>query len=65
MVIAALGVCGIRILWVYTIFRIPQYHTPESLFISYPVSWIVTSLAQFIAFFIVLKKVKLQAEISA
>lgn len=65
MVIAALGVCGIRILWVYTIFRIPQYHTPESLFISYPVSWIVTSLAQFIAFFIVLKKVMKKAEESS
>jgi Na+-driven multidrug efflux pump len=56
MIISVLGVCGIRILWVYTIFQIPQYHTPESLFFSYPVSWIVTSLAQFIAFFIVLRK---------
>ena len=50
MVISVLGVCGIRIGWVYTIFRIPAFHTPQSLFISYPVSWTVTFLFQLIAF---------------
>ena len=50
MLISVLGVCGIRIGWVYTIFRIPAFHTPQSLFISYPVSWTVTFLFQLIAF---------------
>ncbi|MBQ5809989.1 MAG: MATE family efflux transporter, partial [Clostridia bacterium] len=30
MIISIVGVCGIRIGWIYTIFQIPQFHTPQS-----------------------------------
>ena len=53
MVISVLGVCGIRIGWIYTIFQIPRFHTPQCLYISYPVSWTVTFLFQMGAFFLV------------
>lgn len=56
MIISVLGVCGIRILWVYTVFQIPKFHTLQSLFLSYPISWVITAAAELIAFFIVLKK---------
>lgn len=56
MLIAILGVCGIRVGWVYTIFRTPAFHTPQSLYISYPVSWIICFVAQMIAFFILYRK---------
>ena len=58
MVISVLGVCGIRIGWIYTIFQIPQFHTPQSLYISYPISWGVTFLCQLMAFFLVYRKHK-------
>ena len=58
MVISVLGVCGIRIGWIYTIFQIPQFHTPQCLYISYPVSWTVTFLFQMAAFFLVFRKLK-------
>jgi len=58
MVISVLGVCGIRIIWVYTIFQIPQFHTPQILYLSYTVSWIVTYLTQTIVFLSVYKKKK-------
>ena len=58
MVISVLGVCGIRIGWIYTIFQIPRFHTPQCLYISYPVSWIVTFLFQIAAFFLVYRKQK-------
>ena len=58
MVISVLGVCGIRIGWIYTIFQIPQFHTPQSLYISYPISWGVTFLCQLMAFFLVYRKQK-------
>lgn len=61
MLISVLGVCGLRILWIYTIFRIPQFHTPESLYWSYPVSWLVTVAAQMTAFMIVYRKKSKQA----
>ncbi len=51
MVITVLGACGLRILWVYTIFQIPQYHTPTGLYLAFPVTWAITFIAQLIAFF--------------
>ena len=56
MVISVLGVCGIRIGWIMTIFQIPVFHTPQSLYISYPISWLATFLCQMAAFFYVYKK---------
>ena len=56
MLISVLGVCGLRIGWVYTIFQIPQYHSPQSLYYSYPISWAITFVIQFIAFLIVYRK---------
>ena len=50
MLISVLGICGIRIGWIATIFQIPQFHTPQSLYISYLFSWAVTFLAQYIAY---------------
>jgi len=43
MIISVLGVCGIRLGWIFTIFQIDKFHTPEVLFLSYTVSWIVTA----------------------
>ena len=56
MVISVLGVCGFRIGWIYTIFQMPQYHTPQSLYLSYPISWTLTFLCQMTAFWIIYKK---------
>lgn len=56
MVISILGICGVRIAWIYTIFRIPAYHTLESLYLSWPVSWIITLFFQLTAFLILYRK---------
>ncbi len=56
MLISILGVCGIRILWIYTIFQIPAYHSIESLYISYPISWLITFIAELFAFLFIYKK---------
>lgn len=56
MIISIVGVCGIRILWVLTVFQ--KHHTFKVLFMSYPLSWIPVTLANFILFFIVFKKLK-------
>jgi len=59
MFITLMGACGLRIAWVYTVFE--KFHTIQSLYISYPVSWIVTFSVLFIAFQIALtKKIKAQ-----
>ena len=50
MIISVLGICGLRILWICTVFQIPALHTPQCLFASYPISWAITFTAQLIAF---------------
>jgi Na+-driven multidrug efflux pump len=57
MFISVFGVVGLRVGWLYTVFS--AYPTPEVLFSSYTVSWTITFILQFIAFYIVYnKKVK-------
>ncbi len=54
MIVSLLGACGLRVLWIYTAFAITP--TLLCLYISYPVSWVVTSLAHFVCFVITLRK---------
>ncbi len=56
MLITLAGACGLRILWIYTIFQIPKYHTLACLYQSYPVSWVITFAVESIMFFILVKK---------
>ncbi len=58
MIISVLGVCGMRICWIYTIFRMEQFHTVTSLYLSYPVSWIITFLVEITVFLIFFKQRK-------
>ena len=51
MIVSVLGICGLRLLWNFTIFQIPAYHTPECLYLSYPISWTITFVVQMILFF--------------
>jgi len=55
MIISVLGVCVLRLAWVVFIFPLsPSIYT---LYISYPVSWGITALAQGIYYLIVKRKV--------
>ena len=56
MIISVLGVCGIRLGWIFTIFRDPRFHSLESLFISYPFSWTVTFLIEAAAFIVLFRR---------
>ena len=42
-VITAIGICAVRITWVYSIF--PAHHTLLCMSLCYPVSWAVTAIA--------------------
>lgn len=60
MIITVMGVCVFRIIWIYSVFAIPEYHTLEVLYISYIISWTMTFAVQIILFAILfhLKKKK-------
>ena len=46
-------VCGFRVIWIFTIFV--QWHTLESLYVSYPITWGLAALCDLICFFFVRK----------
>lgn len=52
MLITVIGICVMRVVWIFTIFRIPEYHTLECLYLSYPISWLLTFAAQIVCFII-------------
>lgn len=56
MVICILGICGFRILWIFTVFQIPSLHTLPCLYLSYPLSWIISFIGEFLAYRVVFKK---------
>lgn len=56
MFVSAVGACLLRIIWIQTIYRaIP---TLDCLYISYPVSWIVTTAVHVICYFPTLRKLR-------
>lgn len=51
-------VCFFRIFYLATFFRIPQFHSPFYIFISYPVSWFIAWIIHLICFIVIFKKIK-------
>lgn len=56
MIVSLLGACGLRLLWIFTVFQLPEFHTTKMLYFSYPVSWAITFAVHVICFFIVRRK---------
>ena len=48
------GACVFRIIWVYTVFA--SVGTLESLYVSYPISWILSTAAHIVCYYIIRKK---------
>lgn len=65
MIVSLIGACGIRLLWIATVFQVPEYHTVRSIYLSYPVSWLITIIAHVICYIIVRKKLKKRIESEA
>ena len=60
MLVSLVGVCGLRLLWVATVFQIPRLHTINTVYTAYPISWGITAAIQFVCIYFVLKRVKQQ-----
>ena len=53
-IVSLTGACVFRIVWIFTVFR--QFHTLQSLYVSYPISWFITTIVHLICFMIVYKR---------
>ncbi|MBQ8174241.1 MAG: MATE family efflux transporter [Clostridia bacterium] len=54
MIASVSGVCGIRIVWIMTVFA--YFRTLESLYLSYPATWIFTAILQFVLYTVVKRR---------
>ena len=54
MVVSLVGSCLLRLVWIATIFRL--FHTTTMLYLSYPVSWILTTLVHLACLLVVRHK---------
>lgn len=55
MIVSLTGACGLRVLWIYTIFQ--WYRSLEVLYLSYPISWTITALAHLTCYILVKRKI--------
>lgn len=58
MLLSVIGTVGTRIFWIYCVF--PSHHALDVLFISYPLSWLVTVVMQVVCYIFVRRRVRRQ-----
>ena len=58
MIISLIGACGLRLVWIATVFQIPQLHRISTVYLSYPITWTITLLAQLCLYIYAQKKGK-------
>lgn len=55
-IVSLIGACALRLVWLATVFRIPKFHTINTVYLSYPITWLVTIIAHVICYIIIRKK---------
>ena len=60
MAVTVAGVCGLRVVWVFTVFQL--YRSMEVLYLSYPVSWGVTGAILLIMYIFTFRKISKRSE---
>ena len=60
MIVNLVGSCGSRILWVYLFFPMEIFNSITGLYLIYPISWILTSIAHFTVLSIAWQKMQKQ-----
>lgn len=58
MIVSLIGACGLRIIWIMTVFQIPEYHSIRTVYLSYPITWGITFIAHIVCWVIVWRKLK-------
>ena len=63
MIVSLVGSCLLRLVWIATIFRL--FHTTTMLYLSYPVSWILTALVHLACLLVVRHKMNENLKVAA
>jgi Na+-driven multidrug efflux pump len=62
MIVSLVGICGLRILWVATVFQIPAFHQVTTIYWSYPISWFLTIVVDVCCYVWASKRLKRRIE---
>ena len=55
-IVSLMGACVFRLIWLATVFRIDTFHTLETIYYSYPISWTLTFSVHVICYLYVKRK---------
>ncbi|MBQ8813133.1 MAG: MATE family efflux transporter [Lachnospiraceae bacterium] len=50
-IVSLVGICGLRVLYIATLFQMDAFHNLQSLYITFPISWGVTLAAHLVCYF--------------
>ncbi len=56
MIITVVDICVFRIVWIYTIWQIPRFHTLNMLYVTYPITWILTFLMLTVCYAVIMRR---------
>ena len=61
-IVTLIGACALRLVWLATVFQLPQYHTIATIYWSYPITWLLTSLAHCGCVALIMRRLKGELE---
>ncbi|MDE7323721.1 MAG: MATE family efflux transporter [Lachnospiraceae bacterium] len=64
MIVSLLGACGLRLVWIATVFQIPEYHSLTTVYLSYPITWTITLAVHAVTFAVAAHKVLREQPVS-
>ena len=56
MVVSLVGACGLRLVWIATVFQMPEFHTVQVVYLSYPITWIITLSTHILCYCIIKRR---------
>lgn len=56
MIISVFFACVFRIIWVNTMFQLPEFHSLMGLLVNFPISWVLCIIFQLVLFLVSYKK---------
>ncbi len=58
MIVSLVGACGLRLIWLATVFQIPAYHSQTTIYMSYPITWTITLTVHALCFIWARRRIK-------
>ena len=62
MIVSLVGACGLRLLWLATIFKIERFHCITTVYASYPITWLITLSIHVMCFMYLIRHLKKKSQ---